>query len=125
MTQQQFIEEIKQLSVAERVALIEAIKGTLREEGEQHPKDATAPEEETRVALTQDEIEKRLAAVRRLRGVFKTSGATPSNEEISGAYDIKSAAVRSLYGSLKFDNPPMTREEERELITDYLMEKYL
>lgn len=95
MTQQQFIQEIKQLSVAERLALIETITRSLREEIETNAEDAMASEENSREVLLQD-----------------------------NQVEIKSAAVRRLYGILKFENPPMTREEEREVITEYLMEKY-
>lgn len=93
MTQQQFIEEIKQLSVAERLALIETIKSSLREDRERDIEDVT-------------------------------TSAQTREPDLPDAIGIKSAAVRSLYGSLKFDNPPMTREQERELVTDYLVEKH-
>jgi hypothetical protein len=36
----------------------------------------------------------------------------------------KRAIVESLAGSLKMENPPMTKAEERRLIEDYLAEKY-
>jgi hypothetical protein len=36
----------------------------------------------------------------------------------------KAAAVERLHGALKMDNPPLTKEEVRDVITDYLMEKY-
>jgi hypothetical protein len=36
----------------------------------------------------------------------------------------KSVIVESLAGSLKMKNPPMTKTEEREVIADYLAEKY-
>jgi predicted transcriptional regulator len=32
--------------------------------------------------------------------------------------------VKSLAGSLKMENPPMTKEEEREIIYERLSEKY-
>lgn len=32
--------------------------------------------------------------------------------------------VKSLAGSLKMENPPMTREAEREIIFEHLSEKY-
>jgi len=34
------------------------------------------------------------------------------------------AIVKSLAGSLKMENPPMTKEEDREIIYEYLSEKY-
>lgn len=72
MTRQQFIEEIKQLSVADRVALIEAISRSLREELEAA---ATAPDAE-------DERARKLAAVRRLRGALKPDGPPPTDDEV-------------------------------------------
>ena len=36
----------------------------------------------------------------------------------------KLAIVKRLGGSLKMKNPPMTREEEREIIYEHLSEKY-
>ncbi len=94
MTQQQFIEEIKQLSVAERLALIETISRSLREEIEPNAEDAATAEEATSKAFSQNGVE------------------------------IKSAAVRRLYGSLKFEGQPQTKEEERDAIANYLVEKY-
>lgn len=87
MTRQEFIEEIMRLSVAERIALLEAISRSLREEFEAADAASDAPD-------TADERERRLGAVRRLRG------------------------------ALKFDGPAPTDEEVREIITDYLIEKY-
>jgi hypothetical protein len=89
MTRQEFIEEIRRLPVAERIALLEAISRSLREEFEatDAASDASAPD-------ASDERERRLGAVRRLRG------------------------------ALKFDGPAPTDEEVREIITDYLIEKH-
>lgn len=36
----------------------------------------------------------------------------------------KRAIVESLAGSLKMENPPMTKAEERKIVEDYLAEKY-
>jgi hypothetical protein len=36
----------------------------------------------------------------------------------------KLAIVKSLAGSLKMENPPMTKAEERKIVEDYLAEKY-
>lgn len=38
--------------------------------------------------------------------------------------DEKMKIVKSLAGSLRMKNPPMTREEEREIIYEHLSEKY-
>jgi hypothetical protein len=89
MTRQEFIEEITRLSVADRIALLEAISRSLREEFEAAgaASDASAPDDA-------DARERRLEAVRRLRG------------------------------ALKFDGPAPTDEEVKEIIADYLTEKY-
>jgi hypothetical protein len=86
MTQQQFLEEIKRLSVAERIALIEAISRSLREDLEMSRGDVPISGEETSEADAQQERERRVAAVRRLRGVLKTSGIPPSDEELKDDY---------------------------------------
>ena len=36
----------------------------------------------------------------------------------------RKAAVESLAGSLKMENPPMTKEETREMYYEHLSEKY-
>jgi hypothetical protein len=38
--------------------------------------------------------------------------------------DERLAIVESLAGSIKMKNPPMTKEEEREMYYGYLAEKY-
>jgi hypothetical protein len=86
MTQQQVLEEIKKLSVRERIALIEAISRSLREDLEMNGRDVPASDEETPDAAGQNERARRMAAVQRLRGVLKTSGQTPSDEELRDDY---------------------------------------
>lgn len=102
MTRQQFIEEIKRLPVAERVALLEIISRSVREdlaagkgatpEGRAHPAERRAKHK--RRPDEGDELERRTSAVRRLRG------------------------------ALKFDSPPPSDEEVEGIITDYLAGKY-
>ena len=86
MTRQQFLEEIKQLSIAERIALIEAIFRSLREELEMSSGDPALSGGETPEDNIQEERERRMAAVRRLRGILKTSGNPPSDEELKDDY---------------------------------------
>ena len=86
MTRQQFLEEIKQLSVAERIALIEAISRSLREDLEMSSENAPASDGENPEADVQSERERRMDAVRRLRGILKTSGDVPSDEELKDEY---------------------------------------
>lgn len=86
MTRQQFFEEIKQLSVAERIALIEAISRSLREELEMSSGNAPLSDIENPEADVQGERERRMDAVRRLRGILKTSGDVPSDQELKDDY---------------------------------------
>jgi hypothetical protein len=66
MTQKQLIEEIKQLPLEERMALLEAISRSVREE--------LRPQQQ------------RESAARRLRGIAKPDGPLPSDEEIKEDY---------------------------------------
>jgi hypothetical protein len=86
MTQQQFLEEIKQLSIVERIAVIEAIFRSLREDLEISGGNVAISGGETPQANVQEERERKIAAVRRLRGVLKTSGNPPSDEELKDDY---------------------------------------
>ena len=85
MTEQQFLEEIKQLSIAERIALIEAISRSLREELETSG-DANVSAVESPEAYSQNERERKMAAVKRLRGIIKFEGDPPTDEEVKNAY---------------------------------------
>ena len=82
MTRQQFIEEIKQLSVAERIALIEAITRSLREELEAQGQSVYSAPPESRQAEGQD----KLRISQRLRGVLKFEGEPPTDEEANDMY---------------------------------------
>jgi hypothetical protein len=86
MTRQQFIEEIKQLSVAERIALIEAITRSLREDLEigQNADSISAPSNSE--ITDESERERKIAAVRRLRGIAKSGAEPPSDEELKEDY---------------------------------------
>ena len=92
MTRRQFIEEIKQLSIAERVALIETISRSLREDLE--------------------------------TGQDAASISTSNNAEASGERERKIAAIRRLRGIAKFDGEPPSDEELKEDYINYLTEKY-
>jgi hypothetical protein len=60
--------------------------------------------------------------IREMLQVFEKDLEEVEREELS--VEERLAIVESLAGSLKMENPPMTREEERKIIEDYLMEKY-
>lgn len=81
MINQQVLEQIIHLPIAERIEIIEKVSRSVREDL------GKSKNEENKLA-------KRSAAINRLRGIAKT------------------------------DNAPMTREEERKIIEDALMEKY-
>jgi hypothetical protein len=87
MTRRQFIEEIKQLSVAERIALIEAISRSLREDLETG-QSAVSISAASNTETTDDdgERERKIAAVRRLRGIAKSEGEPPSDAELKEDY---------------------------------------
>jgi hypothetical protein len=86
VTQQQFIEEIKRLSIEERIALIEAISRSLREELETTDDAAENLEKEAAGAGVQSETDRKISAVRRLRGIIKIDGPPPSGEELKDDY---------------------------------------
>jgi hypothetical protein len=86
MTEQQFLEEIKQLSIAERIALIEAISRSLREDLETTGGDASVSTEESPATSVRNERERKMAAVKRLRGIIKFDGEPPTDEEMKDAY---------------------------------------
>lgn len=94
MTQQQFIEEIRRLSVEERIALIEAISRSLREE-------LQPPQESAPIAPSEDD-----------------------QAEMQVSRESKITISQRLYGILKFDGDPPTDEEVKDEYANYLMEKY-
>jgi hypothetical protein len=55
------------------------------------------------------------------RSVREDLNETQSKENNSAE---RSAAIKRLSGIAKTDNPPMTKEDDRKIIEDYLMEKY-
>lgn len=80
MTQQQVIEEIKRLSVVERIALLEVISRGLREEFESNGDKTSKPESDV-----QDRREEKLAAVRGLAGILKMDSPPMTKEEVRDA----------------------------------------
>lgn len=86
MTRQQFIEEIKQLSVAERIALIEAIRRSLREDLELKKESGTDTLPESEQLAGQDSGHEELTISQRLRGVIKFDGEPPTDEDLKDLY---------------------------------------
>ena len=86
MTRQQFLEEIKRLSVAERIALIEAITRTLREDLDQHKENISAASSEERRVESQISGQDNLPISQRLSGLIKFEGKPPTDDELKDAY---------------------------------------
>ena len=86
MTQQQFIEEIKRLSVKDRIALIEAISRSLQEEFEENGESGSDVGAQDSESEEQSEREQKLSAVERLHGIIKPDGLPPTDEEVKEDY---------------------------------------
>lgn len=86
MTQQQFIEEIKRLSVSERVALIEAISRGVREDLELRKEIASGISSESEEVEAQDSGREKVPISQRLYGVLKFDGDPPTDEEVKDGY---------------------------------------
>ena len=56
------------------------------------------------------------------QSISENGDNTAKEKELS--VEERMAIVKSLAGSLKMENPPMTKEEDREIIYEYLSEKY-
>ena len=84
MTQQQLIEQIRQLPIVDRIALLEEISRSLREDLESG--NGAAQEAEVSEAEIQRRREAKMSAVRRLSGVARPDGPPPSDEEIKEDY---------------------------------------
>lgn len=63
--------------------------------------------------------------IRQLLRIFEDDleeTSPPNGNELS--IEEKKAIVESLAGSFKMENPPMTKEETREMYYEHLSEKY-
>jgi hypothetical protein len=83
--------------------------------------------------MTQQEIIKEVTAfplfeqfeiVEKIQRNIKQNLSPQNGSKKELSVEEKSAIAESLAGSLKMKNPPMTKAEEREVIEDYLAEKY-
>lgn len=86
MTQQQFVEEIKRLSVEERIALIDVITRSLREDLEPRKESNSVNSAESSQIETQGQDESRVLLSQRLYGIIKFDGNPPTDEEIKDHY---------------------------------------
>ena len=78
MTREELIREIEQLPLAEREAAVEELRRGIQEEIRANGS-AEGEEQSKR-------IERKLAAVNRLRGLFKTGDPPPTDEELKEDY---------------------------------------
>lgn len=86
MTQKQLIEQIKQLPIADRVALLEEISRSLREELEAND-DAPNAASDAPASNNVEERARKASAISRLRGIAKPDdGPPPSDEELNQDY---------------------------------------
>ena len=65
---------------------------------------------------------KKSQVVRQLLQILEEDLEEKSQDELS--IEERMAIVESLAGSLKMENPPMTREEERQIYYEHILEKY-
>ncbi len=63
--------------------------------------------------------------IRQLLRIFEEDlEETPQHNGNKFSIEERTAIVESLAGSLKMENPPMTKEETREMYYEHLSEKY-
>ncbi|MGA9995049.1 MAG: hypothetical protein WBP93_06535 [Pyrinomonadaceae bacterium] len=94
MTQQQFLEAIKQLSISERIALIEEISRSLLEDFKSYQASGS------------------------------NTSPNPDEADARDTNEHKIPLSQRLYGILKFDGDPPDDEGVKDAYADYLMEKY-
>jgi hypothetical protein len=102
MTQEELNKEIKQLPLDRQREVLDVILREVREKT-QPPKDRTS-------------------IISSLRGVAKTDNSSDALPE--EFRDGHSSISQRLYGILKFENGPPTDDEVKDMIADYLLEKY-
>jgi len=78
MTREEIVKEVRQLPVGEREAVVEELRREIQEEIRANGS-AESEEQSKR-------IERKLAAVNRLRGLFKTGAPPPTDEELKEDY---------------------------------------
>jgi len=79
MTREELLNKIKQLPIAEREAMVQEVSRSIQEELQPNGSFATGEEQRHR-------IEKKLAAVSRLRGAFKSKASLPTDGELKDDY---------------------------------------
>jgi len=104
MTQEELIKEIKQLPADDREALLEVITRIVQEE---------KPKRKPRAPVLEQ-----------LLGIAKPHSPSQmrTDHEAPGAEHLPLS--QRLYGILEFKNGPPTDDEVKDMIADYLLEKY-
>ena len=102
MTNEEIINQIKQLPLERQREILDAIKGNAWE--------ITSPREE------------RTAILERLQGIAKPQ--TAAHDQVVREGENGRGLAQSLYGILQFDAGPPTDEEVKDMIADYLAKKY-
>ena len=103
MTQEELIREIKQLPLDRQREVLDVILREVREKT-QPPKDRTS-------------------IISSLRGIAKTDNS-PSDTQPEEFRDGHLSISQRLYGILSFEGGPPTDDEVKDMIADYLLEKY-
>src|SRR5260221_7405710 len=104
MTQEELIKEIRQLPAEDRETLLEVLNQIVQEE---------APIRKPRVPV-----------VEQLLGIAKPNSPSPIREDHEDPAAGHLPLSQRLYGILEFENGPPTDDEVRDIIADYLLEKY-
>ena len=104
MTQEELIKEIKQLPPEDREALLEVI---------------------TRIVQEETPIRKpRVPVLEQLLGIAKPNRPSQMRASQEDAAAGHLSLSQRLYGILEFENGPPTDDEVKDMIADYLLEKY-
>lgn len=104
MTREEIVKQIVQLPVAEREAMVEEIRRSIREEVQP--------------------LETRVSIVDQLHGIAKPDGPTHSSAGREDPPDGHLSLSQRLYGILEFENGPPTDAKVKDMIADHLLEKY-
>jgi hypothetical protein len=104
MTREEIVKEIVQLPVAEREAMVEEIRRSIRKDLQP--------------------VETRVSIVDQLYGIAKPDTAAQSSAGSEDPADGHLSLSQRLYGILEFENGPPTDDEVKDMIADHLIEKY-
>src|SRR5437660_732057 len=104
MRREELIKEIRQLPAEDREALLEVITQIVQED---------APIRKPRAPF-----------VEQLRGIAKPNSPSHTSAGRENANGGHLSLSQRIYGILEFENGPPTDKEVKDMIADYLIEKY-